>query len=350
MVRSLTPLERTQASFIYKQAWKKAKAAGLLSEKQCMADAIQKGLWTKDKEKLVGLYKAELKQLEKQKELFSQGATNKGKKHKLHMAYIKIRKKLEELEQEEELYTLNSLEGFANQTRANYVVGRMVLYEDGQPVWPTHNDFLEETDGKFITSIISGVNKLSPCTEKMIRRVARSPQWSITWGASKTSGDPLFGKPSTSYTSEQALLCYWAMMYDSVYESLERPSDKIIEDDEALDKWFEDQKRKRDKESNKRRIGKQGDVFDGHSVGAAGRQEQFVMASNDEEADEIYDLNDKWSLAEIQYQTKKIEESQNTYVSEHEIRGKAINKEIMLANSDRVANIRKAKAGRRWLG
>lgn len=345
MVRSLTPLERTCASFIYRQAYSKAKQAGLLSEKQCMADAIQKGLWTKDKEKLISLYKIELQQLEKEKSLFSQ-STNKGKKHKLHMNLIKVRKKLEVLEVEEERYSLNSLEGFANQIRANYIVGRMVLNSNGKPIWPTHDNFLEENDGKFITSIISEVNKLSVCNEKQIRKVARSPQWSIAWGASKTSGDTLFGRPSTTYTTEQALLCYWAMMYDSVYESLEKPSDKVINDDEALDKWFETQKDKRDKDNKKRTVGQ--DIFHGHASGGASQQEQFIMVDNEEDADDIIDLNDKWTLARIQDETKQIEEA--GMLDEFALRKNIVKRRLQLENSDKFAEQRKAQAGRVWLG
>ena len=39
-------------------------------------------------------------------------------------------------------------------------------------------------------------------------------------------------------------------MYDNVYESHERPNDKIIEDDDCLDGWFIVQRRKHEKDKN----------------------------------------------------------------------------------------------------
>lgn len=348
-VRSLTLSERLYADFLYKQALAVGKRQGLLSNKQLMADAIVKGLWTDDKEKLKKLYQTEIEQLEKQKALYKKSG-NKGKQQKFHMSIIKVRLKLEELEREEATYIINSLELHAERQIANYSLSRMMLNVSGEQVWPTHDSFLQENDSVLLSSIIQSTNQLKPIVEKHIRKLARNSIWSIMWGTSKTSGEPLFGKPSTKYTSEQTLLCYWSMMYDSVYESMERPSDRVIDDDEALDKWFKEQRENRDKTTKQRNIAKK-DIFDGHKVGAGARQEHFVMVDSDAEADDVYDINDKWGLAEIQYQIKKVESSQNKYVTEHEIRGPAINRKIMLASSDRVAAARKNSArSPRFLG
>ncbi len=349
MVRSLNPLERIQADFIYQKAYRKAKRLKLLSEKQCMADAIQKGLWTKDKEKLIGLYKAEIKQLEKQRNLYAQ-STNKGKQIKFRNDIIKARKKLEKLQAEHESFTQHSLEGHANQVRANYVLSRMVLCGEAAHLWCTYNDFLDEKDSKFIASIVHAVNMLVFTSEENIRMVARHPMWSIMWGAAKTSGDRLFSRASTEYTNEQSLLCYWAMMYDSVYESMEKPPDSVIEDDEALDKWFEAQKDKREKDRKKSRAESGGDIFHGHSSTGASQQEQFIMVKTEEDADDVYDLNDKWSLAQIRSETKKIEDSPGE-VQEYDLRRNRIKKQLMMENSGKFAEARRTQArGSSWLG
>ena len=62
--------------------------------------------------------------------------------------------------------------------------------------------------------------------------------------AYKTSGD-LFGKPLMELTNDQDSLVYWSQVYDVAYESMDRPEQSIIDDDEALDKWFEEQAKKR---------------------------------------------------------------------------------------------------------
>ena len=256
---------------------------------------------------------------------------------------IKARKKLNALEAEQNSYATNSMETFADTVRANYTVSRIMLVPDGRMVWRTYQDFLVNTDAQFLASMMDGLNVVTVINETQIRKIARHPTWTIMWGASKNSGDELFGVPSTEYTNEQALLCYWSMMYDSVYESMDRPSDKIIEDDKALDKWFEDQRDKRDKEKKKSSIGKK-DVFDGHRVGAAGRQEQFVIVNTENDADDIYDLNDQWTLAQIQRETKQIEKSGDKGIEEYMLRRAEIKRKLQLGNSEKFANVRKEHA------
>ncbi len=342
MVRSLTPEEKAYATFIYNRSCKQARDMGLMTRKQCMSDAINKGVWTRSKEKLISLHKAEIQQLEKQRSLYVK-ADNKGKMMKFHTDIIKARNKLNALEAEQNSYTTNSMETFADTVRANYTVSRMTLQPDGRMVWRTYQDFLADTDVPLLASIIDGLNAVLIINEAQIRKIARYPNWTIMWGASKNSGDELFGVPSTEYTSEQALLCYWSMMYDSVYESMDRPSDKIIEDDEALDKWFEDQRDKRDKEKRKSSVGKQ-DVFDGHKRGPAARQEQFVMANTELDANDIYDLNDQWTLAQIQRETKQIEESGDDGVVEYKLRRGQIKRKLELSDSSKFADVRKRAA------
>jgi hypothetical protein len=76
-----------------------------------------------------------------------------------------------------------------------------------------------------------------------IREIARSASWRFRWNGAKGIGD-LFGKPISEFDAEQQSLLYWSQVYDSVYERMERPPESIINDDEALDKWFEDENRK----------------------------------------------------------------------------------------------------------
>jgi hypothetical protein len=65
----------------------------------------------------------------------------------------------------------------------------------------------------------------------------------------KTS-EPLFGIPTSEYTIDQLNLIYWSNYYQSIYEMMpeDRPSDFVIEDDEALDAYMENYYKDRNKE------------------------------------------------------------------------------------------------------
>jgi hypothetical protein len=344
MVRSLTPTEKARAEFIYKQAMGKARKNKLPTRKQCMADAISSGWWTKDKEKLIRLREAELNRIEKERERTKH---NKGKQIKYRTDRIIATKALKALRDEYESLCSHSAESYAETARANYILSRITLTTEEEQFWDKHSDFLKEDDTAFLASLIVAYNALSVLDERKIRKVARSSGWSIMWSSSKKTGDPLFNKPTCNYSPEQAILCYWSLMYDSVYESMDKPSDKVIENDAALDKWFQDQKVK--SKSERAKTAKSNDIFHGHKAHGASNQEEFVMVNNVEEADDVYDQNDQWSLARIRSEAQKIEEADGG-VSEYQLRRNRVKKQLQLQNSGKFADARKAQASRTWLG
>jgi len=75
-------------------------------------------------------------------------------------------------------------------------------------------------------------------------------------------------------------------MYDSVYESTESPPDKVIEDDDCLDGWFIEQRKKHDRN----KLSAEADnLITNKKIANSG--EIFVMANSDEEADFVDSLN-----------------------------------------------------------
>jgi len=331
MVRGLSPTEKTYSEFLYNKALNEARKRGALSKKQCMSDAIAKGLWTEEKERLIKIYEAEIKQIEKQRVLYST-SPNKGKQIKFKNDLVKAKQKLDKLITERDSYTTHSYEGYAYQVQNGYIISCMILNIDDTQFWATYNDYLEYSDTVFLQSIIMGLNTLRNITEKEIRSIARSPTWSLMWQSAK-KGQQLFDKNTSEYSFEQSLLCYWAMMYDSVYESLERPSDKIIEDDEALDNWFVEQRKERKNKQHKSKI--KNSKMEKHG-------EIFVMANNDQEADEIWEMNNEWTLARLQKEAQAIEE--HGKLSEYQLRHKMIKRNLQINNSDKFAAVNRKKA------
>jgi hypothetical protein len=116
------------------------------------------------------------------------------------------------------------------------------------------------------------------------REIARSDIWRNYWSANNQS---LFDKSTINWTDEQKTLVVLTKMYDSAYEHPECPPDKIFEDDDMFDGWMISQKRENEKNRNKNRTEK---MLEGKKLDKSG--EIFIVANSQEEAQNIYDLND----------------------------------------------------------
>ena len=95
----------------------------------------------------------------------------------------------------------------------------------------------------------------------------------------------------------QKSLINWTRMYDSIYESMETPSDSIIEDDYAVDGWFVVQRRKRDDDRK---------ASEGNKLPESA--EVFVPVKNEKEANRVYDMNTQQGKQVIKSRTKDLEE------------------------------------------
>jgi hypothetical protein len=140
-------------------------------------------------------------------------------------------------------------------------------------------------------------------TTESFRKVARSSPFRTMWSTSKTRGD-VFGKCSTQMDGQQLSLVSFATMYDNVYEHPESPVEAIVDDDDALDGWFIVQKRKNEKE----RLAAAADAKLAGSKNA-NAQEVMLMATNQEDAQNIYDLNAGTARSTIQSRQKQIKET-----------------------------------------
>tara|TARA_B100001123_G_C14967539_1_gene890260 strand:+ start:111 stop:464 length:354 start_codon:yes stop_codon:yes gene_type:complete len=95
-------------------------------------------------------------------------------------------------------------------------------------------------------------------------------------------------------------------MYDSVYESMETPSDEVIEDDYAIDGWFIAQRRQREQDRKS--------SSGGNNLPDAG--EVFIPVSNNKEAARVYDMNTEEGKKVLKSQTKDIKEKGTVKESE----------------------------------
>ena len=118
----------------------------------------------------------------------------------------------------------------------------------------------------------------------------------MIWNAGKDSRE-IFPLQACDITDMQKSLISWTRMYDSIYESMETPSDAIIDDDYAIDGWFTAQRKKRDddrKESEGNKLPDSAEVF--------------VPVSNKKEAQRVHDMNTQQGKQVIKSRMKDLEE------------------------------------------
>lgn len=187
-----------------------------------------------------------------------------------------------------------SCEGTAEFSRNMWLISKLTQFPDGTAYnWDKYT----------ISSVMEYYNS-SSIQSATYRAITRAEPWRSMWNnGNRHSG--IFDRPSKDYTNQQNALCSFAAMYDNVYESPERPNEKVIEDDDCLDGWFLVQKRKMEKDKKKKEAES---LIKNPKI--ANSQEIFVMANNAEAAKNIYDMNDPLSRGTINRRNQQIDNSE----------------------------------------
>jgi hypothetical protein len=245
--RSLTLEERNIANYIYDTAIQSYKKRSLKSREELKKDVILRGLWKINYENDLKLLREELgnltKQLEKERE---ESNKRRAKSSQLVRLERRIKYVTERLYHFEDLYArmieIPSIEYMAERERGIYLLGRSTLnFPTMAQKWPRHEDILSESEPLVVNQLMNTYYKTRLIEEKSIRKIARSAFWRLKWNTCKknrgTQG--LFGCETYDLTSDQFNLVYWSMIYDSAFDSVEPPSDNVIEDDDMFDQWLE---------------------------------------------------------------------------------------------------------------
>jgi hypothetical protein len=200
-----------------------------------------------------------------------------------------IRKKedrFEDLTKEKYRFFNYTCESLKSQAYTMYILEHCTFYENGDKI-SLEDISIHALYGKYNAEILD---------DKDIREVSKSPNWRMIWNAGKDSRE-IFPLPACDLTDMQKSLISWTRMYDSIYESMETPSDNIIEDDYAIDGWFTVQRRKRDddrKESEGNKLPESAEVF--------------VPVSNKKEAQRVHDMNTQQGKQVIKSRMKDLEQ------------------------------------------
>lgn len=191
-----------------------------------------------------------------------------------------------------------TIEGYLDSLKNQYILANSIYTTDNKLVF---ND-LEDINYLIFNSISNTISK-DIIDTSTYRQIARSNLWSNYWSAN----NQIFDGPVINWTDEQKMLVMFTKMYDSAREHSECPPEKVFDDDDIFDGWMINQKRENEKTKNKNRTEK---MLEGKNLNKAG--EIFVMANSQEEAQNIYDLNDNTSRHIIKERESIIKRSPET--------------------------------------
>lgn len=266
VLRPLSLEERNMGNYIHKRALGRAKDEGHLTRDELTKQAITQELWkatnADDLRKLRSELAVQLKLRDEEmrtKMLDGQGRRKRqsptSRLKKLDAKIASISKTIHELEA---TYTqhieLPSAEYRAECERGDYFLRCSTLsFPEMAQVWSTMDQLKEEEDTVLIGRLMREYYNDSLVDEAAIRRIARSGYWRCKWMASKKNRGvkTLFDREMYDLTLDQFRLVYWSQIYDSAFESMEAPSDRVIDDDALFDKWLEQQHQKREAERKK---------------------------------------------------------------------------------------------------
>ena len=256
---------------IYEDSYDKAYHSGAYLQEDIINLLLDNDIWNPEMDKKYEVYKKNIEELK------YAAYKNFFKKKDLQSIKFQIRNfetKMAQISTKKHSFDYLSCEGIANYSKWNWIIENSVFYRDNTPYsWREIN--LSTMVSYYETSTISS---------SKFREIARNDPWRSMWSAGKKTGN-LFGIPSVDLSKDQLLLCGFSSMYDNVYESSDSPHEDVIDDDDCLDGWFIDQKRKMEeykKEQNSSNL---------LSSKAANAKEVFLMANNEEDIANINGLN-----------------------------------------------------------
>lgn len=276
---------KQKANLVYKEVYNDALSAGILPIKDLEELIIRRNIFTEEDTKKLSKLKS---QLEAQRILLGKTTRIRAKIDRLKNIVKRLETEINELLYKKSSKLLMSAETKAEEEKASYICCECSYFENGEMIWPTYEDMLCGTDiifkDKILTAFLMFYRGLDTT---IIRELARSSVWRIRYITSLKVSEALFGVPTSEYTTDQINLVYWSNFLQQIYEMMpeDRPSDLIIEDDDALDAFMEAYYREQSKENAARKSKK----TSGGKLSAFDQEETIVTQSNELYEDIEYD-------------------------------------------------------------
>ena len=277
-----TVKERYIAQFYYEKLYDKL-SSDMMTRDQAEALLIERSIWSEEKNKKIEYLKDLIKKLREQLPLV-QFQSNRRDDILRHIENSK--KDLSELATIKNSLLVNTVEYQAMLARYKMFVFLLSRNISGDRVWDDWNIF-EKNDDKLIHYLVNQCFLKEQIDDSKLRELARTEPWRSIWCLSNKTGE-LWSVPNVAITDLQKALSSWSMIYDMAYESMDTPTDDVINNDELFDNWLEQQAEKRKNE----RIKNSGNAGITNNQKIANSKEIGVIAETPEDAKKIFNLND----------------------------------------------------------
>lgn len=277
---------KLKANSIHDDAYKRAVADGILPIKDLEILIRKRGLFTEEDEKKL----KELKdKLHAQRVLLSKTTKVKARLDRIKDVIKDLEIEIRKIEYKRLSKLVMSAETKSEEERSSYLCWASVFDSSGESKhWKSYEDFLTEMDITFRSTVLNKfLTFYTGIDTKIVRFIARHSLWRIRFVTSQKASEQLFGVPTSQYTNDMMNLAYWSNFYQNIYEMLpeDKPSDFIIEDDEALDAYMKDyyEERNREEAARKSKRNTQG------KLSAFDKEEVVVTQSHELYEDIDYD-------------------------------------------------------------
>ena len=299
IIQPLTIEQQYLANRVFKRVYNEALLSGIYTRSEMLEIMIEQGVWSEEEEKEIEKTK---KSMEDLKVEIYKSFLNGPKREKTRDKLKKLQKKQIELLSKKHANDQNNCEGIATYAKWNWVIENSTYKEDGSKY-----NFSDVG----IATVLRKYNSDNIDVEEF-RELARTDPWRSIWSISE-SPESIFNRRTSELSTDQQNLIAWSKLYDSIGESPEAPIDDIINDDDAIDGWLIDQRRKREKDKNKFKL-------DGYDDKHQGADEVYIMTSSKEEAAEVYDMNDAQGRMTVKSREKTVKEAGGKFVNHRDFR------------------------------
>jgi hypothetical protein len=232
---------------------------------------ISRDLWSSEKDEKV---KTIEKDIEKLKIEIFNARSREAFREKVRLYIRAAEKALMGLMAEKNYNFPQTCEGMAIQEKAVEIFKRC-CFVGGEPL-----DFNSVDIGE----VFYRYNELS-LTDKQVRELARNEPWRSLY-ILKDDVKLFANKEGRQLSLDQRAMLIWSRMYDNVQESMDCPTDEVIEDDDMLDGWFIIQRKKQESERAKSELEKRT-----QNSKISNSDEIYVFTDSRKEAESIDNMN-----------------------------------------------------------
>lgn len=253
LFKSPNNLVKIKASNLYDKFYKKACSEGILPREDLEKLIDARGIMTEQDKTTINKLEAKLSA---QKLLLSKTVKVKANQDRIVKIIKDLNTEINTIKYKRTSKLMLSAEVKAEEERYDYYCRSCTYTPDGsQLYWKTYKDFINDLDLDFKQEVLNlFVGFLNGIPTNIIRYLARSNLWRIRYITSLKTSEALFGVPTSDYSDDMLNLVFWSNYYQNIYEMMpdDRPSDSIIDDDEALDAYMNSFYEEKEKESKVR--------------------------------------------------------------------------------------------------